>query len=186
MSERLISAARDDSGSGTDTERWHIPREFEPNRPLCGANLAGRFKKSKGRANCSSCRSLATLQSFDPWRHGPILRALYLKLEVPPYEDKWISNDSLLEADLVAEKGGKLILTKRGTIVARDIIEPVGWLDNKTRLFHKRRALALGTVCGLVCGDWTAVIQDLDTLHAQAKAHGRHVYTCVRCAVHVD
>lgn len=201
MGELIISADRDDSAANTantygretapaskrrDTELWHIPKESAQHRTLCGANLAGKFKRTKGHANCRYCQSLASLRSFNYERYAPILRALYLGLEVPPYKDKWASHEGMLDADLVTETGGKLALTRRGKIVARDIVNPAGWLDTKTRLFHKRRPMAIETICGITCGNWTAIVQCLDELHVLTKKNGRRVFTCVRCAIHVE
>jgi hypothetical protein len=201
MGERIISATRDDSGREAvslygresapegqrrNTELWHIPRELKPNEPLCGASLSGVFKSTKGYANCSSCRGNASLQSFDQWRYMPVLRALYLGQDPPPYENKWTTHEGLFDADLVAEKRGKLILTARGKIVALDILTPVGWLDTRTRLFHARKAIALETVCGLTCGRWSTYVDQIKELHIAAKKHGRRTLTCVRCVIHTE
>jgi hypothetical protein len=201
VAERVISATRDDSGTGAvsiygretaaagerrKTELWHIPRELTPNKPLCGANLSGQLKSTKGYANCSSCRSNATLQNFDKRRYEPVLRALYIGQPVPPYEDKWASHDGMLDADLVAEKNGGLVLTSRGKIIARDIIEPVGWYETRTRLFHKRRAISLETICGITCGQWNLCVSQIAELHDLARKHGRRTITCVRCAIYTE
>lgn len=198
MGELIISADRDDSTPGVyrykqetvnggqhRTERWHIPREFEPSRPLCGARLAGQFKRTKGMPNCGSCMTLASLERVYPYYY-PVLRALYLTQPIPPYAVKHADHATLYEADLVGDKGGRMVLTTRDKIAARDIVTPVGWYDATTRLYHARRALALETLCGFRCGYQTTSLKEFERLHADARKHGRTTITCVRCAIHPD
>ena len=196
----MISADRDDSadsavsiygresaaaGERRNTELWHIPREFSPNRPLCGANLAGRFKRTKGIPNCSKCRNNASLRSVYSHYH-PVLRALYLAQPIPAYAEKYIDHGTLYEADLVGDKNGRMVLTRRGQIVARDIVNPVGWLDTRSKLFHRRRPLELQTVCNIPLGVADTALDDFNALYDAQRKHGRTVYTCVRCVIYAE
>jgi hypothetical protein len=200
MGEPIISAERDDSpysaisyynketadtGKRRNTELWHIPHSLDENKPLCGASLSGRFKRTKGYANCSSCWANASLQRIDS-RYFGVLAAMSLGMPVPAYESKWMDHNELYEGDLVANKGGQMILTPRGKIVAADVRDPVGWWDSTTRLFHARRPVELATVCGLPLGQRQLIVSILGELREKAKKHGRHIVTCVKCAINVE
>lgn len=194
MGEPIISASRDSRFNwegrkiSDGVEHWHLPREMEPNRPLCGASLSGVFKRSKGNANCGTCISRATLSSIDDRYHG-VLRALYLGTTLGLYKERYMTHEPLIEADVVYERKGTLYLTTVGKALARDVIDPVGWYDAKTRLFHTRRPMTMQTTCGLPCGHAHTrglLVENLSVLHADAKKRGRRTVTCVRCAIHVE
>jgi hypothetical protein len=194
MNKQVISADRDDNSSSLwdqetatrgerrNTEVWHIPRQLEPNKPLCGARLSGRFKRTKGLPNCARCKNNASLKRVYS-HHHPVFRALLLNQPIPPYPERYQDHSSLYEGDLVGDKGGRMVLTARGLTVARDIIDPVGWLDARTHLFHARRALELTTLCGLDCGGGSTRLDAFEELHRQARKLGRTTITCVHCVV---
>lgn len=173
-------------GERRHTEVWHVPREREPSKPLCGACLAGKFRRTKGSANCSHCLTLSTQHVSSV--HYPILRALARREPVPPYDEPRQTHDELYEHDLVFNEGGHLALTARGKLVAADIISPAGWLDRRTGIYHARCALQHDTLCHEICtgdwGTWNDAFRAFRMLVMENRKHRNRIVTCVRCATY--
>lgn len=177
-------------GERRNTEVWHAPREREPSKPLCGARLAGKLRRTKGSPNCGTC--LARSSQHVGHHHFPVLRALARGEPVPPYAGRHETPDELYEHDLVFDEKGRMALTDRGKLVAADIIAPIGWLDRRTGIYHARNALRHDTLCHEICSeDWGSwndvfdVFRAFRMLMAEGRKHKNRVVTCVHCAIHV-